>query len=612
MTIALASRVEVELRDLAAACTVAGQRLGREREAAQVAHALATGCSDLLLWEAAVRLGKITAAEAAPENGGPCVALNSRLKPLLDAVDRLARFYALAEFAERQNERRQQVADRQAALIEDKRISEAVREAALRVDSIIADWRNRPIEAAANARAVEVAAKALPAACADLKQALAAAGITGPNSAAYPRNRLECQISDILAKESTPAEWHMLLSATFDRGFELQLAWEGWIGWTWPAEETHDPRKWHPLKRNAWMLQKLENATTLVKAIVDAAIISTPPFDPAPELQELVGGLYKTWKFVYSGSDQVIGDDDANRRATALLKFPEIKNEYDARNAIIELQTRLGNLHWPQTQNEPPTNGQPIDPVDPPSLAAPIPLFDDEAGKVVGMFRVGDAALLTAETWGGYGDTPQRYLLYKTRDGVFVFVETSPRGRLRGDPDVITPQHGERATAYLRSHGCEFEEALEKTGAGLYPAPVLNCRAMRLTAALAAQKLDELSMELPEELVRAVEAETAPVKPTATGQPVEDVETRTDGAEGEPETKGKEINKKMLVMLQEDATRYEWSAEEWAARFKCSKSSIHATKSWKTIMAMRAKDAVENDKPFDRRRVGKKNRSERL
>jgi nucleoside phosphorylase len=87
--------LENTLRDLVADCCMAARCLGdgREREAEEAAQQLAKTCKALLVWEAAERLGMLSAEEATREKGGPCVALCNRLGPLYDRVDHLARLY---------------------------------------------------------------------------------------------------------------------------------------------------------------------------------------------------------------------------------------------------------------------------------------------------------------------------------------------------------------------------------------------------------------------------------------------------------------------------------------------------------------------------------------
>ncbi len=84
-----------QLLELVADCWAAGRSLGdgREREAEEAAKQLAEGCTDLLLWEHAVRLGRLSAEEAAKEKGGPCVVLVNRLYPAYDRVDHFARLF---------------------------------------------------------------------------------------------------------------------------------------------------------------------------------------------------------------------------------------------------------------------------------------------------------------------------------------------------------------------------------------------------------------------------------------------------------------------------------------------------------------------------------------
>jgi hypothetical protein len=87
--------LENGLRDLLTDCCVAGRHLGegREREAEEAAQQLVQACLALLVWEDAVRLGRLRAEEASREKGGPCVALCNRLYPSFDRVDHLARLH---------------------------------------------------------------------------------------------------------------------------------------------------------------------------------------------------------------------------------------------------------------------------------------------------------------------------------------------------------------------------------------------------------------------------------------------------------------------------------------------------------------------------------------
>jgi nucleoside phosphorylase len=94
-TVEYRATLEDRLRDLVADCCVASRCLGdhREREAEEAARQLADACIALLVWEGAVRLHRLSAEEAGPEKGGPCVALCNRLNPSFDRVDHLARLF---------------------------------------------------------------------------------------------------------------------------------------------------------------------------------------------------------------------------------------------------------------------------------------------------------------------------------------------------------------------------------------------------------------------------------------------------------------------------------------------------------------------------------------
>jgi hypothetical protein len=87
--------LEDQLLNLLADCCVASERWGdgREREVEIACRLLVDACRDLLVWEAAERLGRLTAEEAASEKGGPCVALCNRLRTPFDRVDHYARLY---------------------------------------------------------------------------------------------------------------------------------------------------------------------------------------------------------------------------------------------------------------------------------------------------------------------------------------------------------------------------------------------------------------------------------------------------------------------------------------------------------------------------------------
>jgi nucleoside phosphorylase len=98
-------RVAVEelLRNLKADCTVAGKVLQREREAELATGKLLKACTELLVWEAAVRLRFLSEDEAAKDKGGPCVALCNRLWPTFEPVDFLARLHDRLALAEQEH-----------------------------------------------------------------------------------------------------------------------------------------------------------------------------------------------------------------------------------------------------------------------------------------------------------------------------------------------------------------------------------------------------------------------------------------------------------------------------------------------------------------------------
>jgi hypothetical protein len=81
-------------------------------------------------------------------------------------------------------------------------------------------------------------------------------------------------------------------------------------------------------------------------------------------------------------------------------------------------------------------------------------------------------------------------------------------------------------------------------------------------------------------------------------------------------TRGKNINGRMLEMLQEDASRVGWPARKWADQLDCSVSTVQGTTAWKNILNTRKLEAVEavnrrgDGRRSDRRRLGKSKRSD--
>lgn len=87
--------MEWRVTELDAACCLAGREFGGDwdREARDAAAQLREACLNLLIWEDAVRLGKIAAEEATEDRGGPYVAASNQLNGPYDRVDRLARMF---------------------------------------------------------------------------------------------------------------------------------------------------------------------------------------------------------------------------------------------------------------------------------------------------------------------------------------------------------------------------------------------------------------------------------------------------------------------------------------------------------------------------------------
>ena len=74
--------------------------------------------------------------------------------------------------------------------------------------------------------------------------------------------------------------------------------------------------------------------------------------------------------------------------------------------------------------------------------------------------------------------------------------------------------------------------------------------------------------------------------------------------------KGKQIDARMLAMIRDDSESIYWSAEEWAKKLRCSKSTVVATKTWKeTIKTIRSDYYAKTGLPDHRRRPRKRPRS---
>jgi hypothetical protein len=78
--------------------------------------------------------------------------------------------------------------------------------------------------------------------------------------------------------------------------------------------------------------------------------------------------------------------------------------------------------------------------------------------------------------------------------------------------------------------------------------------------------------------------------------------------------KGKRIDERMKEMLEKDATRLGWSAEQWAKALHCSKSTVADTPTWELILNTRAMREAEklrrkDHEPADRRRFRKQRRN---
>jgi hypothetical protein len=129
------------------------------------------------------------------------------------------------------------------------------------------------------------------------------------------------------------------------------------------------------------------------------------------------------------------------------------------------------------------------------------------------------------------------------------------------------------------------------------------------------QFADKVTWWLCAGLRRQLESSPA-TTPEASDQAPPETRQQTDNAEKAENTKGKNVNGQMLVMLQKDASCVNWSARKWADRLDCSVSTVQGTTAWKNILTTRglqAADAINRGgegRRTDRRRFGKKKSSE--
>jgi hypothetical protein len=78
--------------------------------------------------------------------------------------------------------------------------------------------------------------------------------------------------------------------------------------------------------------------------------------------------------------------------------------------------------------------------------------------------------------------------------------------------------------------------------------------------------------------------------------------------------KGKHIDERMMKKLLENPASVNWTAEDWAKELQCSKSTIHAARTWETILIARKLREAENVTtqkhyiPSDKRRFGQNRR----
>jgi hypothetical protein len=96
--------------------------------------------------------------------------------------------------------------------------------------------------------------------------------------------------------------------------------------------------------------------------------------------------------------------------------------------------------------------------------------------------------------------------------------------------------------------------------------------------------------------------------PSATEAKVEQ-EVSAAPATGEPETKGKRINERILATVQQNPDSVGWAIREWATHLGCSISTIQATRAWEMIRKSRALDAADSGVNRERERRRSRRRS---
>jgi hypothetical protein len=111
-------------------------------------------------------------------------------------------------------------------------------------------------------------------------------------------------------------------------------------------------------------------------------------------------------------------------------------------------------------------------------------------------------------------------------------------------------------------------------------------------------------------------SDPAPTPPSSAQIPLV-TQPQTDKTGLAENTKGKNINGRMLETLQKDASCVDWSARKWADHLGCSVSTVQGTTAWKNILTTRLlqkTDAINrrgDGRRIDRRRFGKKKPSDR-
>jgi hypothetical protein len=80
-------------------------------------------------------------------------------------------------------------------------------------------------------------------------------------------------------------------------------------------------------------------------------------------------------------------------------------------------------------------------------------------------------------------------------------------------------------------------------------------------------------------------------------------------ATGEPETKGKRINERILATVQQNPDSVGWTIREWATHLGCSISTIQATRAWEMVKKSRALDAADSGVNRERERRRSRRRS---